>query len=434
VTYASRVALVLIVTLTSAARALPQDRYLQVRVVNLLEQPMPNVRVAVDGASSTESTDSDGKARIRLTPSIDSDVRLIISSSEQDPSKQLVLISPWDKRVSARFAKSSQEALLVVAERGIRLLLEQPKALALLTEAINSTNADTVERRLTAQRRRENVATVAETVGVDAGQLDSAIRNLGQTTKDPYQKGLVAFYTENYPAAAMAFGESLQLAEKREKAAEAAVAQTAFFLGLSLYDQGKYSEAVAAFEKTLDRRPDDSVTLEALGLSLYRLKLYQKAEPLLQRAIAINEKTVGASPYLALSLNALARLYRATRQLTRAEPLLKRALAIGQSALGTRTPYFADILDNWAGLRADQGRYLEAEANYRGALRINEQTLGPWHPAVAISLNNLALTLAARKARTEAEGHYRRALAILEKAYGPQHPDYAIVLRNLKQL
>ncbi len=87
------------------------------------------------------------------------------------------------------------------------------------------------------------------------------------------------------------------------------VADAAFYLGQSLYAQGKYRESAAAFEKTANVRTDDATILNNLGQSLSLAGDYARAELLYRRALAIGENTLGTdNPVKGMSLNGLANL------------------------------------------------------------------------------------------------------------------------------
>src|SRR3954451_11488684 len=62
--------------------------------------------------------------------------------------------------------------------------------------------------------------------------------------------------------------------------------------------------------------------LNQAGVYLYERVLYNKAEPLFQRALAIYEQALGPEhPHVATSLNNLAALYDSQGQYAQAEPL-----------------------------------------------------------------------------------------------------------------
>lgn len=211
----------------------------------------------------------------------------------------------------------------------------------------------------------------------------------------------------------------------------------------SLYEQGKYSEAVQATkealevaEKTFGRiHPATANSLNILG-ELYQMQgNYASAEPLFKQSLAIREKTLGYDhPNVAASLNNLALLYKTQGNFVVATSLYKRALSIYKKNYGSDHPYVATALNNLAGLYYSKGEYGKAEPLFKHALRIAEKEYGPNQPGVATGLNNLAVLYAAQGKYTDAEVLYKRLLLTEEKALGPNHPHVATALNNLAEL
>src|SRR5271157_1671209 len=191
-----------------------------------------------------------------------------------------------------------------------------------------------------------------------------------------------ALYEPNHSKATVDPQDPLKQREGKLTSDQKTEAEATCSLGQSLYQQGKYKESAAAYQRCLQMRPDDAMVLNATARSLDAKGDYAGAEPLLRRALAMVEKALGPDhPYVAACLNNLAELLRA------------------------------------------KGDYAGAEPLYRRALAIDEKTLGPDHPDVARDLNNLAALLYAKGDYAGAEPLFRRALAILEKVLGPDHPD-----------
>src|SRR5260370_1314145 len=326
------------------------------------------------------------------------------------------MVSPWDSRTQVPSFENESENFVrvVVVEFRDRAALEDGSVLAALTAKINKANAPkTVEKTGHEEDPKANLAAVAKQYGLDAEELDKAIRSWGKKTTDPYEAGLAALYQRNYPSASAQLKESLENREGKLAVDQKAVADAAFFLGQSLYEEGKYRESAVAYQRCLQLRPDDPGVLNNLGNSLTDAGDYAGAEPLLQRALAINEKALGPyHPGVANSMNNLATLLQARGDYRGAEPLYRQALAIKEKALGTDHPDVAISLNNLAGLLAAKGDYAEAGPLCRRALAIREKALGPDHPDVAQSLNNLGLLLRARGDYAGAEPLLQRALTI----------------------
>jgi tetratricopeptide (TPR) repeat protein len=411
---------------------------LVVNVQDVHKHPVRGVQIGVEGDGGSAITDDHGKARIPLAAQNKQKDWVSLQILKSPPGKDLVMVSPWDSRTQVPSFENESENFVrvVVAEFRDRAALEDGSVLAALTAKINQANAPkTAEKAGRQEDPKANLSAVAKQYGLDPEDLDKAIRFWGEKTTDPYEAGLAALYQTNYPKASAQLNESLQNREAKLAVDQAAVADAAFFLGQSLYCEGKYRESAAAYQRALQLRPDHAVALNNLGLSLEKAGEYARAESLYRRALAIRERALGADdPDLATSLNNLAGLLADKGDYAGAELLYRRALAIREKALGPDHPDVAQDLNNLAGLLQARGDYVGAEPLYRRALAIREKALGPDHRDVAQTLNDLALLLWSKGDNAGAEALLGRALAIDEKALGPDHPDVAADLDHLARL
>jgi tetratricopeptide (TPR) repeat protein len=285
------------------------------------------------------------------------------------------------------------------------------------------------------QDPRANLAAVARQYGLSPDEVDEAIRAWGSRTTDAEGAGQVALYARNYPKASEAFAESLREREQKLTADQKAVADSAYFLGQSLFGEGKYSDSVTAYQRCLQLRPDDSAVLANLALSLDSAGDYAAAELPSQRAVEIDEKTVGAeNRVVAEDLNNLALLRYDEGNYASAEQLSQRALAIDEKASGPNHPEVAVLLGTRALILESEADYKNAEQLSRRALAIDEKALGPDHPEVSGCLETLALILEDRGDYETADGMFQRALEIDEKALGAENPVLAAHLSNLAAL
>src|SRR5208283_1560796 len=272
-------------------------------------------------------------------------------------------------------------------------------------QQINKANAPkSADKQAAQENPKANLEAVAKQFGLSPEDLDKAIKAWGAKTTDPYEAGLAALYARNYDKATTDLQTSLSQREEKlasdQKAVAAdqkQVADAAFFLGQSLYGQGKYRESAAAYQRCLQIRPDDAAVLNNTAVSLTFTGDYSGAEPLYRQALAIDEKALGPNhPDVATNLNNLAELLQAKGDDAGAEPLYRRALAIDEKVLGPDHPTVAACVNNLALLLDAKGDYAGAEPLFRRALAIDEKALGPDHPTVATCLNSLALLLAAK--------------------------------------
>jgi tetratricopeptide (TPR) repeat protein len=419
--------------------------FVLVLVQDTQHRPVRGVEIGVDGNGDSRRTDPDGKARLAVGSATIPGDGITLKIRHSPPGKDLVMYSPDDGRsqVPSFVDKPDNVVRVYVFQRGDRTALESGSVLASFAEKIIKANSPkSAGEARPPQDPKANFAAIAQQYGLKPDEIDQAIRAWADKTTDPYEAGLAALYERNYPKASAQLQDSLKQREEKltadqKKVAEdqQQVADAAFFLGSSLYQQGKYRESAQAYERCLQLRPDDPVLLNNAALSLEGAGDYAGAEPLFRRALAIDEKVLGPNdPYVAAILNNLAILLQAKGDFAGAEPLCRRALAIDEKALGKDHPLVAVDLNSLALLLLAKGDDAGAELLFRRALAINEKMLGPNHPHVATALNNLALLLRTKGDFAGAEPLYRRALAIDEKVLGPDHPDVATALNGLAEL
>jgi tetratricopeptide (TPR) repeat protein len=441
---------------------------LVVHVEDVHGHPISGVQITTKGDGGSPITDDKGTARITLAKDTKEKSWVSLQIVKSPPHRDFEMVSPWDHRaVVPSFENESDNFVeVVVMQRGDLDALKSSTVLAALTAQINKANAPVAQKsyivslgdtlttsdslavnqdgshsvkengeRAAEQQTKAALAVVASNFGIAPDEVDKAIRAWGARTTDPYEAGLAALYERNYPKASAQLADSLRVREGKLAGDQEAVAGTAFFLGLSLYQEGKYRESATVFQRCLQFRPDDGTVLNDLAQSLFEAGDYADAEPLSRRAVAIKEKTLGPDdPSVAASINNLASLLRAEGHYADAEVLYRRALAIREKALGPDSPDVAGSLSNLASLLEATGYYEEAELLFGRALGIWEKASGPDSPDVAKCLNNLAELLLAEGKYAGADPLYRRALAIQEKTLGPDHPEVATTLDNLGSL
>src|SRR5205807_2720399 len=136
-----------------------------------------------------------------------------------------------------------------------------------LTAKIIKANALTTEAKTVVREDpKGDLVAVAKQYGLTAEGVDQAIRAWGTKISDPYRLGLNALYQHDYAKAAGLLEQSLR--KREETGSQHDVSESAWFLGQSLYKEGKYQESVTAFRRSLELQPDDWTTLNNLALSL----------------------------------------------------------------------------------------------------------------------------------------------------------------------
>ncbi|WP_223638291.1 tetratricopeptide repeat protein [Corallococcus sp. EGB] len=239
----------------------------------------------------------------------------------------------------------------------------------------------------------------------------------------------------------------------------------AYEQAVTLYDEGRYAEAMAPGEHALALReaalggshPEVAYCLNLLG-ELYRLQGdFARAGVLHERALAIREAVVNddavkavtvarllgfaASPMMETDRQAGGyydhghALSRRTNNLFSMDKRRRMgAFASQEATLNENQSAYAESLNNLANLYQQQGLYSRAEPLYARALDLREMVLGKHHLTVAESLNNLALLYREQGLYSRAEPLYVRALALRESALGKEDPLVADSLDTLATL
>ncbi|GMT98395.1 tetratricopeptide repeat protein [Corallococcus caeni] len=247
--------------------------------------------------------------------------------------------------------------------------------------------------------------------------------------------------------------------------ARLADALQAYDQAVTLYDEGRYAEAMAPGARALALRetvlgeshPDVAYALNLLG-ELYRLQGdFARAGVLHERALAIREAVVNDDAARSVTAAALLSFaaspametdrqaggfydhgHAFARRTNNLYSLDKRrrmgAFASQEATLNENQSAYAESLNNLANLYQQQGLYSRAEPLYSRALDLRENVLGKQHLTVADSLNNLALLYREQGLYSRAEPLYVRALSLRESALGKKHPLVADSLDTLATL
>jgi eukaryotic-like serine/threonine-protein kinase len=166
-------------------------------------------------------------------------------------------------------------------------------------------------------------------------------------------------------------------------------------LGMIHAGTGRAEEALADFQKALDRDPRRAAVYRERGVALERLSRWEEAEASYRKAVELQPQSWSAQNYLGAFL-----LER--NRLPEAEAAFRKALEIA--------PDNERVLSNLAGALYFQDRVGEAEATWKRALEISPS------PATAANLAALQFT----------DKRYTDAARTLEKAVSSGTHDYRI--------
>jgi tetratricopeptide (TPR) repeat protein len=372
-----------LVALTSPARA--ELGILVVHVEDPAGKPLAQVRLATKGAGGVgPPTDVAGRTRIPLAPQTQPSA--IVAMTLVAPP-DLAFISPWDSQVRVpSFENESQNfATIVLGKRGDRATLLQGKPLVNVLANVNLASTPKEPRELSlSERRAEALKQTASAFGLSPADIETAIASLGEQSTDRYARGMATLYQGDLANASTMLAAALHEREQRHVAGSRDAADAAFFLGRTLYDQGKYAEAAAAYRKALSFRPGDPLTMNNLGLSLQQAGNLAEAEPLLTASVAAIELARGKNdPDLVFALDNLGRLLLIKQQPVEAERLFRRGLAIREDTFAATHPALVEPLAGLADAVAAQGRKADAAALYRRAIAIREARFGANDPVAA---------------------------------------------------
>jgi tetratricopeptide (TPR) repeat protein len=192
-------------------------------------------------------------------------------------------------------------------------------------------------------------------------------------------------------------------------------------------------EADAAGNKALN---DMNLTEDLRGLSeVYRHeRRYDEALETIKRSETIGGEITdlkfgqskaesgkpGPTVWFWLSQNELAETYREKGDSAAAEPLFQSSLEMTQNMhLAPGHPKLAQMLNNYATLLRDAGKYEQAEALYKRSLEIWAKCVYPENADAAETLTSYAVLLRKMNRPTEAEPLETRASAMLTKVGAP---------------
>jgi tetratricopeptide (TPR) repeat protein len=320
--------------------SLAEEGVMVIHATNAEDEPVAGVVLSNKGDGTRSApTDGAGVTRMDLSKATKpGDWVHLQMMKGTEGNENWILISPWDGRVQVPLFdnKADRFVSVVVAQRFDKRLLANTKALsAMAAAAVSELGPKATGETITEEQRPAVLEDIAKRYGLGSEEVDKAIRAWGEKAKDPYEKGLAALYERNYPLATEQLSKSLEIRESELEKKKAEVVDAAFFLGQSLYEEGKYQESANAYRKASALRPDDATIINNLGASLAGAGRYAEAEPLYKRSLATREKSLGPDhPDVAQSLNNLADLYRSQGKYIQAEPLYKRALAVFEKSLG----------------------------------------------------------------------------------------------------
>jgi protein O-GlcNAc transferase len=171
-------------------------------------------------------------------------------------------------------------------------------------------------------------------------------------------------------------------------------------LGLSLFEQGRLDDAIAAYQQVLARTPSDATAHYNLGNAC-------RAKGEMGAAAESFRRAVESDPEHAHALAALGQVLRALERAEEAVPLLKRAIVL--------MPNDAELHCELGNALQTLGQLADAYAAYQRSFQIDPQLLSAWYAA--------GCAQSSRKEYASAIACFRRALET--------RPDFPAAQHNL---
>jgi tetratricopeptide (TPR) repeat protein len=293
--------------------------------------------IVLNNKAVSAPTIGDGITKILIPADYASGKNIEIQIHQTD--EDWVFISPWDDWITV--PESGGYCKIILARHGDREALVNGDAVRAMTAGILAkfNEQATTEQTITEELRRKVLQEQAKRFGFSPKEIDRAIREFSKKAKDPYDVGITALYERNYPQATKKLTESLQFREKKEAEVREDVADAAYFLGQSLYEQDRYKEAAINYRKALLRRPNDASILNSLGIVNFIIGEVEKAVEYYQKALVIDQE-IGYRQGEANQLGNLGLAYRAMGEVEKAVEYLRQALKIFEEI---KSPY-ADLV------------------------------------------------------------------------------------------
>lgn len=285
-------------------------------------------------------------------------------------------------------------------------------------------------------------------------EIDKKLSALDDRAKIGDMESLAKLYVAEgkYAAAWPLFQRVLEIRQKADPSPESKIPKSFDAISLTRLDRelaqaylgaGKDPEAEELFEQIISMEDTTRTTNGALNgmfladdlLDLSRVyrdeHRYDEALDTVKKCQIVDQEI--AKPPKVISKNAasagpdravwfwlsdieLAEIYREKGDNAAAEPVFERSLEMTNTMrLAPGHPKLAQMLDNYATLLRDEGKYDQAESFYKRSLDTWAKTQYPDHPYVAVTLTNYSALLRKLDRPAEAEPLEARAASIRAK-------------------
>lgn len=444
--------------------------YVMVQVTDMNHRPLAGVEIEIEGYGGTATTGNDGKARIPVGHSAAPGDTITFALINPSKGRQLAIFSPWDRRdhiprfedkpdnyvsimaitVGERQALENKTflraATLKVSDASARqstAVQNQSISPRYVTDASGHKHLDGAEIVKESGERNANLPAplnqVAKEYGFAPSELGRAIRSLGNVSESTFDSGIVAYYERDFLTASRKLNQSLRLAEEEPTRTypdtseqQHRIAESAFFLGSSLFELGRYRDAANAYKVYLRIRPNDPYVIDSVARSYQEATDYREAKEYSDLAEAVARKIYKPDdPRLASALDSSGLIALLGGDAAKAEKLLYEAIDIDKRFSPEGSHNLAATYNNLGIALQNQQQYREAESAFRDAIAMDDRLLGPNNLESARYRNNLAMLWDETGQYSRAEQKFRELLALRERQQGPDHPQVGTTLANL---
>ena len=211
-------------------------------------------------------------------------------------------------------------------------------------------------------------------------------------------------------------------------------------LGAIKYNQGKYTEALEYYEKSIEikkktlpaNHPSLAASYNNIGLVYYNMGEYSKALEYYEKSLEIRKKTLPTShPHLATCYNNIGNVYGSMGEYSKTLEYYEKSLEIRKKTLSAYHPSLAISYDNIGSVYDQMGEYSKALEYHEKSLEIGKKTLPANHPSLAISYNNIGSVYDKMGEYSKALEYHEKSLEIRKKTLPANHPSLATSYSNI---
>ncbi len=278
-------------------------------------------------------------------------------------------------------------------------------------------------------------------------KAEQVFQMIHDRTTDEEEKGEIYYYLGwikkdqgKYTEAIAYYRKSLKIKQKTLPENHPSLATSYGNIGLAYDNMGEYSKALSYYEKALEilqktlpaNHPNLATSYNNIGLVYDNMGEYSKALSYYEKALEIRQKTLPANhPLLATSYACLGLVYDKMDEYSKPLSSQEKVLEILQKSLPANHPNLAPSYNNIGAVYYNMGEYSKALSYYEKTLEIRQKTLPANHPELANSYNNIGAVYDNMGEYSKALSYYEKSLEIRQKTLPENHPDFTQSYNNI---